>query len=215
MSALSNEGVRRPVLRRTAYVRAALALCAAVLLSSFWLIWAAADADGLASQVTPSDFSQERKATDLLGGALTPARLAAAEGAANAALRIAPTHAGAWIDLAFVDSVRNGGRLSAVGLKALQKSYDFEPLGPDVSPWRLKFDFEHWDQLTPELRTAAIDEAAAAWISADGEGAQALVAMPDTVLNPAGRIAATLVMASVAAPKPAAPKPATTKPHVG
>lgn len=135
---------------------------------------------------------QEDRAADLLDRTpVTPRARVASEAAARQALARSPTRAAGWLELAYADSLKPQG-LGASGIQALQRSYDFEPLGPDVSEWRLAFAFEHWDQLTPEIRAAALNELEARWKRE--ERRKALNELPDRIANPAGRVAAALTL---------------------
>ncbi len=120
-----------------------------------------------------------------------PRDLALAEAAARRALAQSPTSAVAWLELARIDRMR-GGRLGRAGMASLQRSYDFEPLGPEVSRWRMSFAFENWEALTPELRRSVLGEFEALWAGADSHWS--LSELAKHVANPSGRVAALLTV---------------------
>lgn len=73
------------------------------------------------------------------------------------AIAQAPTNAAAWARLAYIDWSRSG-RLTPAGAEHLQRSYSMAPLGPDLTSWRLRFAYENWADLPPELRQSATQE---------------------------------------------------------
>jgi hypothetical protein len=108
--------------------------------------------------------------------------------AANrAALNATPMAAAPWLRIAYLRS-RNGQPLDGPALEAIERSYTVSPYGDDVTAWRLTFLYEHWDQLTPEIRAEVTAEhlTSASW----GRRWD-----PDVVKNPAGRMAATFTQA--------------------
>ena len=62
----------------------------------------------------------------------------------------------------------------------------------DVTEWRLLFAFEHWDELTGDLRASALTELEAHWKRE--ERRRAIAEWPERVGNPAGRVAAALTV---------------------
>lgn len=103
------------------------------------------------------DISQrdEDRANEAL--ALASPDLDAASTDTWAALSQAPMNASAWSRLAYIDQGRSG-RLTAEGLQYLERSYAVAPLGPDITPWRVRFAYENWETLTPDLRRSAMIE---------------------------------------------------------
>ena len=69
-----------------------------------------------------------------------------------------PVQADAWLSLAVMDAEHHGGRLTANARAALERSYEFAPVDVRTAPARLKFAFNHWDQLAPQDRKAALTE---------------------------------------------------------
>ncbi|CAN5416648.1 hypothetical protein BH10PSE2_BH10PSE2_10000 [soil metagenome] len=113
---------------------------------------------------------------------------AAAQLETRASLRSDPANATAWLRLAYLDSLNEGG-LGPVGADALQRSYTVAPYGPDNTRWRLIFAFDHWQAIGAATRAKALEElnvALAAHVDFDD--------MPDSVGDPAGRMAATLMI---------------------
>lgn len=108
---------------------------------------------------------------------------------AQAALTLSPAAATAWLRVADLETRKAGG-LTAAALEALDRSYEAAPLGPDVTTWRLTFLFERWRDLPAPLRQKAIAEL----------GARARVRardadeFPDTIRDPAGRLAARMAV---------------------
>jgi hypothetical protein len=171
---------------------AAWALAGTTLVLSAAILWAMADPDSPAQSMLRLASVEESRAGDILEQKpVTPKRLDAAEAAARRALAQAPTHAMAWLQLAYIDRQRHG-RLTPAGLQALQRSYDFEPYGPDVTEWRVLFAFDHWGQLTPELRRQVLREVEARWSVPDNR--QHMREWPQAIANPSGRVAALLTL---------------------
>jgi len=72
-------------------------------------------------------------------------------------LQSGPYQASAWAQLAYID-FRRAGRLDAAALEDLRRSYVAAPLQAELLTWRLRFAFDHWEGLTPELRRSASAE---------------------------------------------------------
>ena len=175
----------------------AAAMGAVALGGVAFLLAAFADPTGPVAGVAPLAATTEMRAASILNRAdPSPADVRLDAAAARRALSIAPTHAAAWLDLAYIDRLRHG-RLTSAGVAALQRSYDFEPLGPDVSPWRIRFTHDHWTEIGPELRRQAIKETESLWTAAGG--AETLSAMPARITDGPGRMALTLTVARLAA----------------
>jgi len=111
-----------------------------------------------------------------------------------AELHIAPTRARPWMRLAFIDAQTHNGVLTDAGVADIQHGYDFTPFDREIGPWRLAFVYNHWDQLTPSVRGAALDETEVLW-----RGSSDIQAFPNTIPNPAGRLAATMALANLKA----------------
>jgi hypothetical protein len=135
------------------------------------------------------DISQrdEDRANEAL--ALQRPDLDAASADTWAALSQAPMTASAWSRLAYIDQVRSG-RLTTEGRQYLERSYAVAPLGPDITPWRVRFAYENWQYMTPDLRQSAIAELRIltryrGWVAKD---------LPAEIQNPTGRFAAGMTI---------------------
>lgn len=82
---------------------------------------------------------------------------AASRSATLRTLSQSPANGVAWLRLAYLDSLSAGG-LGAEGNRALARSYDVAPFGPDETVWRLRFAFNNWRALDRSNRLLAIDE---------------------------------------------------------
>ncbi len=123
-------------------------------------------------------------------------------------LAVAPMKADAWMRLAFVNATR-AGRFDAATMAALQHSYVLCPIDPTVALWRIRFSLEAWEQLTPQLRQAVIQELSAIWRLNGSQGR--IVQSVLATKNSAGRLAALLVLNSFGWRLPAA----TQGGHIG
>jgi len=134
-----------------------------------------------------ADFGVGAEPRADLAAASTGTPLADALAANRIALDAAPMSAGPWLRIAWLRS-RNGEPLDGPALEAIERSYTVSPYGDAVTAWRLTFLYEHWDQLTPEIRSEVTAEHLTA-IS------YARPWTPDGLKNPAGRMAATFTQA--------------------
>gem|GEM_PF-1608503 len=100
----------------------------------------------------------------------------------------APASAGPELSRAYVESLRRPA-LSEAAIAAIRQSYRIEPFGPDATAWRLRFVFEHWGGLPPDVRESATAELAAAF----PRHGWAMRGLPDTVSDPSGRMVAALL----------------------
>lgn len=139
----------------------------------------------LPSPLTSSMVSVREARSDAAAAADLDKALAEAQ----AALALSPAAATAWLRVADLETRKAGG-LTTAALEALDRSYEAAPLGPDVTTWRLTFLFERWRDLPAPLRQKAIAEL----------GARARVRardadeFPDTIRDPAGRLAARMAV---------------------
>ncbi len=90
------------------------------------------------------------------------ARLTAAEAAARRALEGQPRNHGPWSRVASIDVARDG-RLSRVGVHALQQAIESARYRERLAVWRFAFMVPLWDQLTPDLQRAATADAVFLW----------------------------------------------------
>ena len=192
-------GLRLRDLRRGSTITAAVLLAGGTALGAAICVIALSDPDGGLAAAAGLAPSEEVRAQRLLTPTrLSTAELARGEAAARAALSQGPARATAWLDLAYAET-RKAGALSNAARDALRRSYVFEPLGPDNSGWRVRFAFEHWDELTPDLRDSALAEVRAQWPSGEHNVVAGALA---GVQNPAGRLAATVLRAQLNLPPP-------------
>jgi len=170
--------------------RIKLGACAA--LAATTLMSGAALAIGAGSPATPLPVlaglgvGAEARADLAATSPETPA--AEAMAADRAAIKAAPLSAAAWLRIAYIKS-RDGRPLDAEALDAIERSYSVAPFGADVTGWRLTFLYDHWGELTPQIRAEATQEHTTliAW--------QQPVWNIDSINDPAGRMAATFTHA--------------------
>lgn len=147
---------RRPIASPPILLTGALAL--ATLGLGVTSVWGLADPAGPAKAMLPLAAAHEARADALLRAGAPDA----AQAEARRAVGQGPTRAVDWLQIAYADAVAHG-RLGAAGLDALGKSYVFQPMGPEIIQWRLRFALSHWSELTPALRRQVRDETRALW----------------------------------------------------
>lgn len=116
--------------------------------------------------------------------ASTDIPLSAALAENRAAIKAAPMSAAPWLRVAYMRS-RNDTALDGPALEAIERSYTVAPFGSDVTYWRLNFLYNHWRELTPEIRAEAAKEHFALALD------HGYLWRADAVVDPAGRMAAT------------------------
>lgn len=119
----------------------------------------------------------------------TAADLATAQRETMRSLAQAPANPTAWLRLAYIDS-RDTDGLGPAGIDALNTSYDAAPYGPDDTPWRLAFAFNHWSRLDRAARLLALEELRVALAIRLATGRE----IAENVSNPAGRVALLLTI---------------------
>lgn len=129
----------------------------------------------------------------------TPQALQQARIETLASVREAPGHATAWLRLAYLDSI-DGDGLGPEGNLALARSWAVAPLGPDDTPWRLRFAFNHWSALDPANRRLALDELNWSMIGGYFRSRSNLDALQDEVADPSGQLALSLTTRLRSAP---------------
>lgn len=112
----------------------------------------------------------------------SPPDLQSVEAATRRTLEIKPGDSSAWCRLAWV-AAQQGRRPEM--LDALDRSYAVAPFGPDITAWRLRFIYEQWADMTPDLRRQASAELAVATRDRPGLVAAAEIDIHD----PTGRLA--------------------------
>lgn len=115
----------------------------------------------------------------------TPPNLDVAAAESRKVLNRSPLNATAWARLAWVADKR--GDQSAM-LDALDRSYVATPYSPNIAGWRLRFAFDRWGRLTPQLRRQVLAE-----LNIARQISPATVtAVQSEVADPAGRLAIAL-----------------------
>ncbi|HYF21935.1 MAG TPA: hypothetical protein VD929_00915 [Caulobacteraceae bacterium] len=117
--------------------------------------------------------------------ALDRERWSEAETHARKAASLSPARAESWLAVAYAVYMRDG--LTPQALKALETSYVAGPFDPDASLWRLRFAFDNWTGLTPELRRDVLAEVDALW--ARPFMPRRLEVLSEELGDPSGRIA--------------------------
>jgi hypothetical protein len=144
---------------------------------------------------------REARAHALIGAPdASPAALEQALIETRASLRQSPANPTAWLRLAYIDSA-DGDGLGPAGNLALARSWAVAPLGPDDTPWRLLFAFNHWGTLDPSNRQLALDELD--WSMSHGHlrNRSNLQALQTGVTDPSGRLALSLMTRLRPAPR--------------
>lgn len=171
----------------------AFALAAVTFVGAGFLAIGLAAPDSVFGALSPLSLAHDRRADHILDGRPhTPANLALARAETFTALGQSPADDAAWLRLAYIDRLAHG-RLTGEGAAWLERSYDVAPFGPETSFWRVRFAWENWPDLTPELRKQVADEVRVQWPTrgADYAGISAAVA------NPSGRLAAALMVSQL------------------
>lgn len=133
--------------------------------------------------------AHDQVAHDVLDGPVSPAAFELAGREVDRALALSPYSNRARLRKAYID-VKRHGRLTPAGLTPFARSYDLLPYDHTVAPWRIRFALEHWEELTPELRTAVHTEALA--FGRANSSDVDVRGILGKVRNPSGRLAASL-----------------------
>jgi hypothetical protein len=169
---------------------AAAAFAVTAALGSTCLVFALNRPSVGASAVAPS---LSRPHLEKARALIAQARLADAEAETLRALAASPVSTEAWLTLAHIRTEQSH-RLSEGAHEALRRSYAVDPLAPDAGLWRVRFAFEHWSELDPELRRAAGREVEMRWRIWQKD---ALRKTADEVSDPTGRMALKLQLAAL------------------
>ena len=106
----------------------------------------------------------------------------------HSALLARPVDVDAWVRLAATAAATPGkSGLNADALQALDRSYAVGPYSSQVLDNRLRFAYDHWGALTPDLQAQAISEVKAAWQVYPQK--HRLLAVAGRVKDPAGGLA--------------------------
>lgn len=133
----------------------------------------------------------DRKATPLVSGAapMSPADRARAAALSRKAIAEFPYDTGAWLRLAYIDTLDHGG-LSPEGIALLRRSYDLVAIDPEIGLWRVRFALENSQALPPDLRVAVRNETSGLWKKAANR--RRLREIARSIDNPAGRLSLML-----------------------
>ena len=178
--------MRTPINGAWAATAVGVAALLTTSLTAIALAWPGS-APGRALNLAPS--LDARADARIAGANATQADMASAQRDTLASLREAPANPTAWLRLAYIDSRRPEG-LGPGGIRALARSYDAAPLGPDDTAWRLRFAFNQWSRLDQQTRLDALAELRIAISS----GRPAVHALARDVSDPSGRLALTLTL---------------------
>lgn len=119
----------------------------------------------------------------------TPAMLNEAEALSHAAIAQYPDDTRAWEMLAYVDRQQHG-RLTPVGVAALQKSYDLVGIDAANGLWRIRFALENSQAIPRSLRASVREEVRAQWTFDVDRGR--IIDLQPKLENPAGRLSLAL-----------------------
>ena len=176
-------------------VTAAPALIAAAGLSIFatagLLLAGAVDPLGPVGRFGAPLIAQSKgEAANLLIEAAWPRRdaalLAQARDAARGELSLSPASGEGWLRLAIIEAALTG-RLSGPAAEALSNSYAVAPLDARLITPRVRFAYDHWAELTPEIRRQTLDQIDLAWPGPRHNAA--VLAAAQQVTDPGGKVA--------------------------
>lgn len=105
-------------------------------------------------------------------------------------LSIAPSHAEAWLRLAYIDSVQSAGWLSPAANDALKRAYVLAPVDAKFASWRLGFILEHWQSADPAIRAFAMEEIDVLWRETSFRRSMRSLLL--NLVNPSGQMALSL-----------------------
>lgn len=168
-------------------LRLAFGLVLAVCTAGFAVALAGPVSLPLSSWNPPAPMTAVTEARAVAAAAANPPDLEAADRLTRQTLAEKPGEAAAWARLAWIAS--ETGDTEGV-LEALDRSYAVAPYGPDITAWRLRFAYGHWENLTPELRRLASEELT---MAARHRPRVARAALAD-ITDPAGRLAFDLTV---------------------
>lgn len=141
-------------------------------------------------------YPHDRRAFHILEAkAPSSAELEQAVAETGRAVALSPYDNAARLRMAYAGALLQGA-LKGESLKRLAESYDLIPYDHTVAAWRIAYSLEHWDSLTPDVRTAVQAEAMAfgRGLSSDVDVRRVL----KSIKNPEGRLAASLWLRALA-----------------
>ncbi|WP_396593034.1 hypothetical protein [Brevundimonas sp. R86498] len=168
-------------------------LAGAALLAAVGLVAAVAVALPLSlptDHAGPVPLAAVSEARALQAASATPPRLEESAAWSRRTLAVRPGDATAWARLAWV-AAEQGNNADMV--EALDRSFAVAPFGPEITGWRLRFIYERWSLMTPDLRRQALAELAVTVRTRPRVARAALAEIAD----PAGRLAFLMVQAQV------------------
>jgi hypothetical protein len=187
---------QRAVSRRAAVPWLIAALAGAASLYAAGLLYEGFFAESYSGLLTGPFV--DRAAAERAYGRLPADTPAAMRAAASARLTAGdPANPESWTAVAYADW-RAHGQLTPTAIAALDHSYAMGFFDRQDAIWRVTFALQHWDAVTPQIRQDALAEARAAL--ADRDLGPILRYDLKSVRNPAGRLAAALLIAGEANP---------------
>lgn len=178
--------------RKKTRKRAALALALATLSGGAALMTARLAPASIPAQTLASIVSLPQVPAAMAQAALDelPSDLPRARALTLNELSVAPSHAEAWLRLAYIESVQSGGQLSPPANAALKKAYALAPVDAKFASWRLRFILEHWQSADPAVRAFAMDEIDVLWRETSFRRSMRSLLL--TLVNPSGQMALSL-----------------------
>jgi hypothetical protein len=141
-----------------------------------------------------TDTASAKRAYDALGGS---APAAAREAAAQRLIAADPANPASWSALSYAERLKDG-QMSAAALAALDRSYTLSFFDRHEAIWRVGYALENWEALPPALREEVTAEAREAL--GDQALAPKLKLELAAIHDPAGRLAASLILAEPSPP---------------
>lgn len=141
---------------------------------------------GLHPAATPTRADRAAQAL-LAPGAADAGAVSRINTLTEASLAHRPLDAAALLRLAYVASASEGG-LDDRANDWVLRSYSVEPLGSEISFWRLGFIFDHWSTASPDVRRAALGEFRSIYPRRSWD----LDALARTAADPQGRMTAMI-----------------------
>ncbi|ALL14893.1 O-antigen ligase family protein [Caulobacter henricii] len=167
----------------TAAVAAAAVLTFSVL-GTTPLLAARVGSDLTAWPTAPADALGREIEISLARPNLPPVDLTRLEQLSQREVALRPASGAAWLRRAAVSAARGQAKDAS---QALERSYAVAPLQTSLFVSRTKFAYEHWDQISPEAREAAIYQFETEWHRRPDRARYAEIAK--SLRNQAGRVA--------------------------
>lgn len=110
-------------------------------------------------------------------------------------LALQPASARGWLRMAQIEAETRRGPLSPAVLTWLSRSFEVGPYDPQVLQDRTVLAFDHWGELSPDLKASELDHVRAAWKAHPQQVLLNLTVVK--VTNPQGRWALTMEVFSL------------------